>query len=69
MAERKPVLVVVAGANGSGKTTITTALQKAYDWTDGLVEINPDQITQEEFGDWNNPVSILQGANRDEQIR
>jgi predicted ABC-type ATPase len=44
MVERKPVLVVVAGPNGSGKTAITSVLRKAYDWTDGLVEINPDQI-------------------------
>lgn len=69
MAERKPVLVVVAGANGSGKTTITTALRKAYDWTDGLVEINPDHIAQEEFGDWNDHASILKAANRADQIR
>ena len=69
MAERNPTLVIVAGANGFSKTTITTALQKAYDWTSGLVEINPKQIAQEEFRDWNDPSSILKGANRAEQVR
>ena len=69
MAERNPTLVIVAGANGFSKTTITTALQKAYDWTSGLVEINPKQIAQEEFRDWNDPSSLLKGANRAEQVR
>ena len=69
MGERKPVLVVVAGPNGSGKTAITSDLRKAYDWTDGLLQINPDQIAQEEFGDWNNPSSILQAAKKADQIR
>ena len=69
MGERKPVLVVVAGPNGSGKTAITSDLRKAYYWTDGLLQINPDQIAQEEFGDWNNPSSILQAAKKADQIR
>ncbi len=69
MGEHKPVLVVVAGPNGSGKTAITSDLRKAYDWTDGLIEINPDQIAQEEFGDWNNPASVLQAVEKADKIR
>lgn len=69
MGERKPLLVVVAGPNGSGKTSITSDLRKAYDWTEGLVEINPDQIAQEEFGDWNNPASVLQAADKAGEMR
>ena len=51
MSAIKPVLVVVAGPNGSGKTEITKILRLKYNWTEGLVEVNPDNIAQQEFGD------------------
>ena len=69
MAERKPVLVVIAGPNGSGKTVLTDILRGRHDWTEGLVEVNPDRIAQEEFGDWNNPEAILKAAEKAEKIR
>jgi predicted ABC-type ATPase len=50
----KPVLIVIAGPNGSGKTTITEQLQQ-HAWMNGCRYINPDQIAQETFGDWNSP--------------
>jgi predicted ABC-type ATPase len=69
VAERKPVLVVVAGPNGSGKTAITDILRGRHDWTDGLVKVNPDRIAQEEFGDWNDPIAILRAAKKADEIR
>jgi len=69
VVERKPVLVVVAGPNGSGKTAITDILRGRHDWTQGLVEVNPDRIAQEEYGDWNDPSAILKAAERADAIR
>ena len=42
MPESKPVLLVIAGPNGSGKTEITKILRSRHAWTEGLVEINPE---------------------------
>lgn len=69
MAERKPLLVVVAGPNGSGKSIVTEILRSSYDWSKGLLEINPDKIAQDEFGDWNDPSAIKKAANRADEIR
>lgn len=55
--EYKPTLIVFAGPNGSGKTSITTQILK-HDWLKDCVYINPDTIAQEEFGDWNNKKSF-----------
>ena len=48
----KPVLIVIAGPNGSGKTTITTQILQ-HEWMENAVYINPDQIARDKFGDWN----------------
>jgi predicted ABC-type ATPase len=69
VAERKPLLVVLAGPNGSGKTSLTDMLRRRHDWTDGLVVVNPDEIAEEEFGSWNDPSAILKAANKAEAIR
>lgn len=53
MNKNKPTLIVVAGPNGSGKTSVTTQILK-HEWIEGCVYINPDSIAQEELGDWNN---------------
>ncbi len=55
--EKKPVLIVIAGPNGSGKTSITSKILK-HEWTESCVYINPDTIAQEKFGDWNSGEAI-----------
>ena len=37
----KPVLIVIAGPNGSGKTTITQRVVK-HEWAERCEYINPD---------------------------
>ncbi len=57
----KPKLIVIAGPNGSGKTSLTSQILK-HKWIEDCVYINPDNIAQEEFGDWNNFESVLKAA-------
>ena len=40
---RKPELIVIAGPNGSGKTS-TTRLVIKHEWADQCVYINPDAV-------------------------
>lgn len=59
--ELRPTLCIVAGPNGSGKTTTTLQLL-ANEWTEDSLYINPDNIAQEIFGDWNSPEAVLKAA-------
>ena len=68
MKERNPTLCVVAGPNGSGKTTTTVQLLN-NEWTTDSLYINPDIIAQEIFGDWNSRESILKAAEYATQLR
>lgn len=70
MAKRgyKPELIVIAGPNGSGKTSITQKFLH-HEWADGTIYINPDQIANEKFGDWNSNEAILQAANYCAELR
>ena len=57
-AAHRPVLIVIAGPNGSGKTTITSKILR-HEWLEDALYINPDQVAQERFGDWNSPEAGL----------
>lgn len=65
---QRPKLIIVAGPNGSGKTTFTPQLIQ-HDWTDGCLFINPDEIAKNEFGDWNSPEAVLKAAVRAQELR
>ncbi|MCH5222263.1 MAG: zeta toxin family protein [Muribaculaceae bacterium] len=66
--DRRPILIVIAGPNGSGKTTITSRLLKS-EWLEDAIYINPDNIAQEKFGDWNSPEAIISAAQYCEDWR
>jgi len=54
----KPKLLIIAGPNGSGKTSVTRKILK-HTWIEGCEYINPDDIARNMFGDWNSPEAIL----------
>lgn len=60
-AERRPLLMVVAGPNGSGKTLLTTQVLESG-WGAGVEYINPDNIAQQRFGSWNDADAVLKAA-------
>jgi predicted ABC-type ATPase len=64
----KPKLIIVAGPNGSGKTTITEKLLR-HEWMGSCEYINPDNIALNNFGDWNSTDSIIKAANYSQKIR
>jgi predicted ABC-type ATPase len=59
---KRPTLIVVCGPNGSGKTTMTRKILK-HEWLDSATYINPDEIANNIFGDWNSPDAIINAAN------
>ncbi len=67
MSMHKPVLIVIAGPNGSGKTTVTSQILK-HQWMEDSVYINPDIIAQEKFGDWNSVDAIHQAIEYCESL-
>ena len=58
---KKPTLIVIAGPNGSGKTSITHKILH-HEWLQDCVYINPDDIAKEIFGDWNAPEAVMKAA-------
>jgi predicted ABC-type ATPase len=64
----KPKLVIIAGPNGSGKTSVTGKILE-HEWIEGCFYINPDNIARDEFGDWNSPEAVMKAAKRAEEIR
>lgn len=58
----KPELIIIAGPNGSGKTSITQKFLY-HEWAEGTTYINPDQVAKDMFGDWNDSESVLEAAN------
>ena len=66
--EHKPELIIIAGPNGSGKTSITQQFLH-HEWAEGTTYINPDQVAKDMFGDWNNSEAILKAANYCSELR
>ena len=57
----RPAMIVVAGPNGSGKTSLTRQLL-LHEWLQNCVYINPDEIAQNRFGNWNSTESVMKAA-------
>lgn len=64
----RPTLCVVAGPNGSGKTSTTIQLLQ-NEWSESSLYINPDNIAQEQFGDWNSSEAVLKAAEVATKLR
>ena len=58
----KPELIIIAGPNGSGKTSITQKFLH-HEWAEGTTYINPDQVAKNMFGDWNDSEAVMKAAN------
>lgn len=61
-SEHRPVLIVIAGPNGSGKTSVTSKILH-HEWLEDSEYINPDNVARDIFGDWNNQEAVLKAAN------
>jgi predicted ABC-type ATPase len=68
MKIEKPKLIIIAGPNGSGKTSVTGKILE-HQWIENCVYINPDNIAQDDFGDWNSPEAVIKAANRAAELR
>jgi predicted ABC-type ATPase len=67
-SSHRPVLIVIAGPNGSGKTSLTSKILR-HEWMEDAIYINPDMVAQEMFGDWNAKESILSAVRYCEDLR
>lgn len=65
---RKPLLIVIAGPNGSGKTSITSRVIR-HQWAESCEYINPDEVAQQIFGDWNDIDAVLKAVNYCDDLR
>lgn len=61
-SKHRPVLIVIAGPNGSGKTSVTSKILH-HEWVEDSEYINPDNVARDVFGDWNNQDAVLKAAN------
>ena len=61
-------MIVIAGPNGSGKTTVTEQILR-HEWMEDAVYINPDIVAQERFGDWNSAEAVKQSIAYCEELR
>ena len=66
--KKRPELIIIAGPNGSGKTTITQKFLH-HEWSEGTLYINPDQVAKDMFGDWNDTNAIIKAANFCAELR
>ncbi len=58
----QPELIIIAGPNGSGKTSITQKFLH-HEWAEGTIYINPDEVARDRFGDWNSREAIINAAD------
>ena len=65
---KHPSLILIAGPNGSGKTSVIERLRRRA-WLGRYVYINSDEIAQHDFGDWNSPNAIIKGAKEAIKLR
>ncbi|HEY5510724.1 MAG TPA: zeta toxin family protein [Prolixibacteraceae bacterium] len=65
---KQPKLIIIAGPNGSGKTSVTGKILE-HQWIENCVYINPDNIAQDDFGDWNSPEAVLKAAIKASELR
>ena len=64
----KPVLIVIAGPNGSGKTSVTSKILH-HEWMEDSIYINLDIVAQEKFGDWNSKEAVMKAVKYCEELR
>ena len=64
----RPVLIVIAGPNGSGKTTITSKILR-HEWLEDAVYVNPDQVAQDKYGDWNSIEAVTKAPTGVENVQ
>lgn len=67
-SNKKPTLIIIAGPNGSGKTSITSQILE-HEWVENCIYINPDNIANEIFGDWNSKDAVISAAKYSENLR
>lgn len=65
---KRPLLIIIAGPNGSGKTSITSKFL-THDWLENSVYINPDNVANNLFGDWNSLEAVQNAANYCDELR
>ena len=54
-------MIVIAGPNGSGKTSVTQKFLQ-HEWASGTIYINPDEVANYKFGDWNSQEAVIKAA-------
>lgn len=64
----KPELIIIAGPNGSGKTSVTKKFLH-HEWAEGTTYINPDEVANDIFGDWNSKEAVLKAADYCTKLR
>lgn len=67
-SKAKPQLIIIAGPNGSGKTSVTNKILE-HKWLADCQYINPDFIARDVYGDWNNPESVLKAVKKATELR
>lgn len=67
-SSHNPEMIIIAGPNGSGKTSVTQKFLH-HEWAEGTLYINPDEIAKNVFGDWNSKESIIKAANYCSDLR